>query len=85
MTKLKILAKLLQDKHITVEEFELLAQTEKEYIYTGCNCNQYIPYYKPYYPYDTGIICGTITSTSNTITKAEKAIMELNQTKYNNE
>jgi hypothetical protein len=57
-SKIKILAKLLQDKHITVEEFEVLIQTEKEYIYTGCSCNRFT---QPYYPWNDRIIYGDNT------------------------
>jgi hypothetical protein len=42
-TKLEILARLLQDKHITVEEFTILAGKEVQYIYWN-----YPHYVQPY-------------------------------------
>jgi hypothetical protein len=56
-TKLEILAKLLQDKVITVEEFITLSETTKEYIYYPYSTPQTIqPYrYEPIY-------CGTTTA-----------------------
>jgi hypothetical protein len=63
-TKLEILANLLQDKVITIEEFVVLSETTKEYVYYP-----YYPYYtQPYQYKPLEVWCGTTTGTpiSNT-------------------
>lgn len=58
-TKLEILAKLLQDKIITVEEFVVLSETTKEYVYYPSQPIIYKDYNKP-----LEVWCGTTTSRS---------------------